>query len=200
MDDQRFLNSQYLGSQITSITFLSHFANIVLGTKQGEILMYDFMEQDEFLKQTFPGEQVKKVVQLPRQVKDAKKHVFYVVTDSNIYCVAKTKNLFNQAQPLRMNVTGSMHGGSFVGQVAQASSGGYSHSNSNYQLEDALRLTENSSEISNSQSVKNAGTTSGSVAPGSFMTPGVKSQETIVAAKNPGLGSIEELAHVSLIK
>lgn len=56
VDDQMFIKSQYLDSQITSITFLSQFANIVLGTKQGEILMYDFMEQDEFMKQAFPGE------------------------------------------------------------------------------------------------------------------------------------------------
>lgn len=62
-----------------------------------------------------------------------------------------------------------------------------------------MGVTENSSEVSNSQSVRNGGTTSASVAPGSFMTPGVRSQETI-AARNAGLDSIEELAHVSLVK
>ena len=62
VDEQIFIKSQYLDSQITNITFLSQFANIVLGTKQGELLMYDFMEQDDFLKQAFPGEQIKQVV------------------------------------------------------------------------------------------------------------------------------------------
>ena len=68
---------------MTFIGLLSNPTRVVYGSKAGYLTFYNLSQKDEepvsFLMQAANMQRIVQVMELPSQVKDAKKHIYYVL-------------------------------------------------------------------------------------------------------------------------
>ena len=137
---------------------------MAFGTSSGELLVFDFIKKEEYLTQQFPstpdrimagdkkdiGEKVLQICNLPEEFQDARKAVFYVVTQNNVYCISKRKNLFNSGGSFgaTAELAKITSHDKYSAEKFSRSSVGFGKTS--YELEDPIRHTDQSSNPSNS--------------------------------------------------
>jgi len=59
--------------------------------------MVDFVKKQDLMTLSFENQVISQFLQLPPDFKDARKHLIYVVTDKNLYCVQRVWNIVGRA-------------------------------------------------------------------------------------------------------
>jgi hypothetical protein len=116
-----------------------------LGTKKGEFLLYDFLKRDPYMKQMFQDENVTQIGHLPPEIKDAKKFIIYVLTDRNLYCLVKQRNILDKFIDSRSAESSPDRG--FSKSNTQEALGGLIHRNSvysTYEIDEMVPMSETS--------------------------------------------------------
>jgi hypothetical protein len=133
INNELIVNSGYLKSQITCIEYLDIFQHISFGTKHGEFLTYDVLKREAYMTVNFENEKIIQVSILPPEIKDAKKHIIYVLTDKNLYCCKKQRNCMDLKKSLESNPD------KFSKSTTQEN-----HNNSTFELNDLIPISETS--------------------------------------------------------
>lgn len=96
LGNEQIVTTKHLKNKISQITYLDQFGLIGIGTRKGEFLLFDFLEREPYCAELFQGENITQMGHLPPEIKDAKKHIMYVLTDKNLYCVVKMRNIVDK--------------------------------------------------------------------------------------------------------
>lgn len=119
---------------------------VAIGSRKGEVLIYDPVKQLPYMTQTFREELVNQITVLPPGIdSETRKSVFYVLTEKNLYCCKRQKNCFDSQQNIiRRSTSGTPSRSPVKNTSVETTNPQMLHINSTFEIDQPIPMSDSS--------------------------------------------------------